>query len=209
MLSFKSALAALAVLFAAPVVAFAQSAVPPIANAPVLVFNSERIIGESTVGRDAQTKLTALRNQMAAEAAPEETAIRTEQEALRPLVQGQTQEQIAANPTLRPRFEALQRRLGALQQANLIRAQDLEYTQIMTLRELERLIGPVVDEVRQQRNGQVVLDSSSVSRFVGGVDITADVLSRLNQRVQTINVTRQSAPRQQPQGQPAPAQPQR
>jgi hypothetical protein len=104
--------------------------------------------------------------------------------------------------------EAFERRLQAQETADQRRGQELQLTEVRAREEFNRVVGPVVQETVAARGGLILLDRGDVSYAVPGVDITADVIVRLDQRVRTVNVTRQTPPAQPaaaPAAAPAPA----
>lgn len=168
----------------------------------VIVMDYQRILGTSVAGRDVEAKLRQVAEQMQGELASETTAVQTEAQALQTATQGRTQDQIQRDSGLRTRIEAFNTRAEALRQQQVTRGRDLEYTRQQALLEFNRSLEPIVQEVMTARRAGVVLDRAEVQLVAEGVDVTADIISRLDQRVRTVNVTRQSAPAQQPNGAP-------
>lgn len=175
-------------------------------NGSVIVMDYERVLTTSVAGRDVEAKLRQIAEQMQAELQPEQTAVQTEAQALQTATRGQTQEQIQRNSSLNQRVTAFNTRAEAFRAQQVTRARDLEYTRQQALQEFNRQVEPIVTEVMNARRAGVVVDRSSVQIMAEGVDATADIISRLDQRVRTINVTRQAAPAPQ---QPAAAAPAR
>lgn len=175
-------------------------------NGSVIVMDYERVLTTSVAGRDVEAKLRQIAEQMQAELQPEQTAVQTEAQALQTATRGQTQEQIQRNSSLNQRVTAFNTRAEAFRAQQVTRARDLEFTRQQALVEFNRQVEPIVTEVMNARRAGVVVDRSSVQIMAEGVDATPDIISRLDQRVRTINVTRQAAPapQQQP-GAPAPA----
>ena len=64
-----------------------------------------------------------------------------------------------------------------------------------------RQITPIVREVMEARGAGIVLDAGAAQLVLPAYNATDEVIERLNQRLRTISVTRQSAP--PPQQQPA------
>ncbi len=172
-------------------------------NGSVIVMDYERVLTTSVAGRDVEAKLRQIAEQMQAELQPEQTAVQTEAQALQTATRGQTQEQIQRNSSLNQRVTAFNTRAEAFRAQQVTRARDLEYTRQQALQEFNRQVEPIVTEVMNARRAGVVVDRSSVQIMAEGVDATADIISRLDQRVRTINVTRQAAPAPQQPAAPA------
>jgi Skp family chaperone for outer membrane proteins len=188
---FLAAMAMLALLTAAPA---AQAA-----GASVVVLNYENMVASSDVGRDMSTKLNQIGQQIQEELRPEAQAIQTEQQSIQQAASGMNEQQLRANSQLTQRIEALQQRANQYRQREITAARDLEYTRQMTLADFNRQITPHVREAMDAHNAGMVLDAAVVRLAASGFDITDEVVQRLNQRLRTIDVRRQSAPAQQQQ----------
>lgn len=167
----------------------------------VIVIDYERVVSTSDIGRDMTTKLQQIGTQMEGELSPERTAIETEQRRLQQAAQGMTGDQVRANTQLTQQIEALGQRAEQFRTRQITSARDMEYTRQRTLMDFNTQITPVVQEVMAAQGAGVVIDASTVQLHAPNVNVTDDVIQRLNQRVRTLNVTRQSAPapQQQPQ----------
>lgn len=165
----------------------------------VVVVDGERIVSQSTAGRDMSTRLQAIATQMQGELTPEQTALQTEQQRLAGATRNQTQEQVRANTQLTQQIEAFNRRAETFRNRQITMGRDLEHTRNVAIQEFNRQITPILTEVMNSRGASVILDAGMARWHTPSVDATADVLSRLDQRVRTINVTRQAAPAQQQQ----------
>lgn len=190
-------------LFAVATLAAALSFAPLAAAqaGSVIVLDYERVVATSDVGRDMTTKLQQIGQQMDGELSPERTAIETEQRRLQQAAQGMSSEQVRANTQLSQQVEALGQRAETFRQRQISLARDLEYTRQRTLMDFNAQITPVVQEVMTARGAGVVIDASTAQLYAPNLNVTDDVIQRLNQRVRTMNVTRQSAPPPQQQQQ--------
>lgn len=195
-----AAVAMATVVCAAPA-AFAQRGGQ---SASVIVVDFNRLIANSDVGRDMSTKLQQIGQQMQGELQPEATAIQTEQQAIQTAAHGLTADQVRANRPLSQRVEALDTRFQTFRTRQQGLARDMEYTQQMTLQDFNNQITPIVREVMEARGAGVVIDANATQLVLPAYNATDDVVARLNQRLRTINVTRQSAPAQAAAGAAAP-----
>ncbi|MES1201744.1 MAG: OmpH family outer membrane protein [Pseudomonadota bacterium] len=188
--------AALAVALMAAPVAMAQ----PAQSASVIVLNMGQLLSNSEVGRDMNTKLQAIRQQMATELQPEQTALQTEGQSLESATHNMTPQQIQSNSALNTRVQHFEQQRDAFQTHASSLERDYQYTQAMTLQDFNQQITPVVREVMTARGAGVVLDAQAIQIAEPAFDATNDVVSRLNQRLHTMNVTRRQAPAAQQQG---------
>lgn len=194
------AAAAVATVLSAAPVAMAQRG----GNNGVMVLNYQRVIESSDIGRDMSTKLNQIGQQIQGELQPDAQSIEAEQQSIQQATQGMNEEQVRRNSALTQRVEAFAQRVNAFRQRQVGLSRDLEYTRQVTLNDFNQQITPIVREVMEARNAGVVLDASTVQLAQPNVDATDDVVQRLNQRLRTMNVSRQQAPA--PQQQQAPAQ---
>lgn len=207
LLSIVSAAAIAVVALAATPDAFAQRGRNNQSTTAVAI-NYQRVLAESALGRDIQAKLGQVRQQIGTEAQalqPEGQAIEQEGQRLQTALRNRTAEQIRNDPAAQAfaqRQQQFQARASALQG-------DFECTQVLTLREFDRLVSPVVRSVMEARGAGIVLDSASAQLVLPEFDITTAVIQQLdqNQATRTANVTRQPVAQcQQAPAQAPPAQ---
>jgi outer membrane protein len=188
LMSTVCAIAVAATAIAASPDAFAQRRGQ---GASVVVVNYQRVLTESSLGRDLQAKLNQVRTTVAAEAQamqPEAQSIEQEAQRLQQSLRNQSQQQLANNAEVR----ALAQRQQALTQRAQVLQGEFECTQIISLRDVRNQVMPIVRAVMQQRNASVVIDSSQALEVTGDVDITTTVIQQLDQNTatRTANVTR-------------------
>ncbi|HYD87511.1 MAG TPA: OmpH family outer membrane protein [Vitreimonas sp.] len=176
-----------------------------------VVINYQRVLTESAIGRDLQSKLQTVRTQINTEAqslAPERQSIDQEAQRLQNTLRNQSAEQIRNNPqaqALAQRQQQFQTRAATLQA-------ELECTQLIALRDVDQQIDPVVRSVMQSRGAGIAIDARNVSQSAPEFDITAAVIQQLdgNQATRTASVSRRQvsdcAGQQQQAGAPAAGQ---
>lgn len=205
LLSIVSAAAVAVAALAATPDAFAQRGRNNQSTTAVAI-NYQRVLAESALGRDIQAKLGQVRQQIGTEAQalqPEGQAIEQEGQRLQTALRNRTAEQIRNDPAAQAfaqRQQQFQARAAGLQG-------DMECTQLLTLREFDRMVSPVVRSVMEARGAGIVLDAASAQLVLPEYDITTAVIQQLdqNQATRTANVTRhpvaqctQQAPAQTP-----------
>jgi Skp family chaperone for outer membrane proteins len=204
-----AAAAAASLLMAGPA-ALAQAAAPAAPAAPVpspiVVFDIQAVLSGSAAGQDMNTKLQAIATAMRTELEGEARTLETERQRLLavPAAQFQSPENVQAQQRFQQRAEELalkDRRMSA----------ELQATQNAALNLFNTAMQPAVTGSMTSRNALMAVESNSVYAHVGGVEITADVISRLNASTRTINVQRVTLPAQGEGGPagaaPAPAAP--
>jgi Skp family chaperone for outer membrane proteins len=172
-----------------------------------VVINYQRVAAESVLGRDLQAKLAGLRQQFATEAqalAPEQQSLEQEAARLAQTTRSLSQEQIRANAAVQ---QYAQRRQQFEQRTAALRG-DMECTQLISLRDFDRQVGPVVNSVMTSRGAGIVIEASNTTSFDPNFDITTAVIQQLdqNQNTRVANVARHAAAEcqaQQPAAAPA------
>lgn len=192
----RSLLLASVALAASASAALAQTSAPAAPAAPpvlsqVVVYDANQLIAQSAAGADMRAKLTAITDQIRRELEPDVRQLQSELTAIQStsVADAQSpaaQQRQAAFMRLREQFQQKQERLGAV----------VELTERNALGSFSQALTPVLRATVLARNGLVVLQAGSVDFYVPGIDITADLITRLNATTRTINVTRATLPTQ-------------
>lgn len=182
---------AAAVTLAAPAPAQAQR----LPAAVVAVVDTSRIYRECTACRAAQAQLQSQVTALQTRQQTLTTQLRTEGQAIQTAINALPNKQ--PNAALRTRIEAFQTRE---QQANqeLARSQQrIQSTQANVLRQINERLGPIINQVMTARGASVAVDVDATLAHSAGINVTADVLTRLNSVLPSVSVT--PAPQQQQQ----------
>jgi outer membrane protein len=198
-------------LLAAPIVsappAHAQAAVQN-----VLVVDLDQVVARSVAGRDVQSKLQGIRNQITGELQAEANGLQNDQKALGPRFQGkspqQALEELQKDQNLAKQYQSYQQRLQAAVEKENLRNQELQVTRDRAINQVLQAADPIVQELLTQRGALIVLERGSVYKMQPAVDITNDVIARLDQRLKTVSVVKadlmaEMRAAQAKQGQPA------
>jgi Skp family chaperone for outer membrane proteins len=105
-------------------------------------------------------------------------------------------DEVGKNPALRSRFEAFNRRVEAQQVRQRRAQQEFQLSLNKAQQELGEAVRVAAQEAMTARGATIVLDASQVIVNAPTVDITGDVISRLNARKPSIQVVRQRLPQQ-------------
>lgn len=164
--------------------AMAQTAPAPAAQSVIVVMDLERLRSQATAWADMQQKLKTLVDQKTAEFRAQNqasaTQFETEGRALQPLLQGQTAQQVAANPTLKTRVEAQIRRENDLRQKQQLFEASVQATAQRAEQSLMQALDPTIDQIMTQRGALVVVDRSQIAKARASVDITQEAVTRFN-----------------------------
>ena len=196
MFPLKSIMAALALLFTAPI------ALSPAATAQgtkVVVIDRVKIYAESQAGQDLRNKVASIETTMQGELKPTADKLQADGTSLDSRTQGMTRDAILANATLKAEVEQLAREAQVFNQRRQIAANELALTERAALSEFNNALIPVLQQVIAETGANVILDKSQVVFVDDATDVSASVVTKLNAATPTINVVRQRMPAQQPQ----------
>lgn len=186
--AFAGALA-LAASFGPVAGAWAQ----PAASAAVIV-DLERVFTQSLAGKDAQTKLKAIAAQAEQEFGPEAKALEADKTALGPKFTGLNDQQAAdvlsKDAALATKYNGFVQRLGAFEQKRNLRQQEIAETERAAVAQVVQAAVPDVQAAMTAKGAVVAIDASSAVYKDDKVDVTADVIARLDQRVKTVTVSK-------------------
>ena len=185
---------AAAVTLAAPAPAQAQR----LPAAVIAVVDTGRIYRECTACRAAQVQLQSQVTALQSRQQTLTNQLRTEGQAIQTAINALPNKQ--PNAAVRTRIQAFQTRE---QQANqeLARSQQrIQSTQSNVLRQINERLGPIVNQVMAARGASVVLDTEATLSHSPAINVTADVLARLNSVLPSVSVTPGPQQQQQPQG---------
>jgi Skp family chaperone for outer membrane proteins len=179
-------------LLAAPVPVAAQQLSPAV----IVIVDLDRVVNESAAGKAAATELqaraTTLNNRRNALA----QQLQTDAEAIQ---QGQ-QNKTLAGPALEARVKAFQDKENAAN-AELQRGQeDLARSQQYVVQQINTAAQPIITQIMREKGASIALAERATIQHSGSLNITNDVLARLNAALPKVSTT--PPPPQQPAAQP-------
>jgi outer membrane protein len=176
---------------AAPAAAVKQG--PPVPG--VCVLASDDIIQESILGKYILSRLRELQTQVEAELKAEGTAIDTDAKAF------DAQRATLDQNTLEKRASDLQVRVNAFGRKRDLRGRELQLTSDTAMGRLDRETRPVIDQVYQQRNCSMLVQAGALIAYNPAMDVTPQVMTGLNARIQRFDINRQRLDQPAPAGQ--------
>jgi outer membrane protein len=162
----------------------------------VITIDEAKILRDSKAGKDIQAKLKSIETQINTELSPTRTSLETEGKALNTELQGKTREQIAADAALVTRLNAYDKKAGDFGKARQKAANEFALTERQALVDFNKALEPVLLEVVSQKGAGIVLSKSAVIYGVDSVDVSAEVISKLDAATPTISVVRKRIPDQ-------------
>ena len=162
----------------------------------IITIDEGRILRDSKAGKDIQAKLANIESQINNELVPARTALETEGNTLNGLLQGKTREQVAADATLVAKLAAYEQKANDFGKARQKAANEYGLTERQALVDFNKALEPVLLEVVQEKNAEVVMSRSAVIYSVDTIDATPSVISKLDVTSPTISVSRKRIPDQ-------------
>lgn len=159
-----------------------------LAQTKIFVINEEKIRRESKVGKEMSATLSGVANQGAEKLGLKtlETEIKTEADALKPQTQSLTPEAIKANPTLKAKVEALNKKTNEYMQKSSSLQQGLEQQSGNFNGAFMTVLEPAVTHVAKQVGADIVLTYGSTWYVKDAIDITPKVIERLDATIPTM-----------------------
>jgi len=154
----------------------------------VCVYFNQQLLAQSTVGQAVQTRMQQLAGEVQGELTPYGTAIQTEAQAL--------QSGAAAIPAdqLQTRRQQLQQRIQEAQQLEETRRNELQYTLSEQRRLISAAVEPILVAVYQEKGCGILFDREGVFIMNPAMDVTGDVINRLNTALPSLSFNRMPVP---------------
>jgi len=164
---------------AAGAVAAAQAQTP---NAQIVIVDFDRVSRESLVGQDISAQMESNRVDLESHARNIQQQLGAEQQEL------QQQRSIISDEAFQQRLQQFQQR-AQQQQAQLqnLTQQARQAMQQANL-EVQRALRPIVRQVMEEKGANIVLDKALVSQHASGLDVTTEVIERLNEALSEYDV---------------------
>ena len=159
----------------------------------VCVYFNQQLMAQSTVGQAVQARMQQLATEVQGEITPYGTAIQTEAQAL------QAGASTIPAAEQQSRRQALQQRVNEAQQLEQTRSEELRYTLSEQRRLISAAVEPLLVAIYQEKGCGIMLDRESVFIMNPAMDVTADVIARLNTSLPTLSFNRLPVPAQQAQ----------
>lgn len=151
--------------------------------AVILIVNFQALFAESKVGQDVNAQVQAQAKTIEENSSKQLEGFIAEARKLA------EQKEVLGVETYKERIAALQKRQQEAQADANKKLQALQVGQARAQAEIEAVLKPIFAEVMNRHGGTVMLDQSSV--LAGGVDlnVTAEIMQVLNERLPKLKVT--------------------
>jgi outer membrane protein len=180
----KTAIALVALAVSAlPGLALAQAAGGKVPPAIIAVIDSQRVNREAAALKNARQQLEQFRFNFQSEIAKEEEKLRAEEQEIA------RQRSVLSPEAFEQRRQAFQAKVIELQKRIQERSQSLEKMLNGVREQVTVQVIEILKGLATERGFNMVLDRAQVQIFIGdSIDITPEVLKRLDQRLPTVKV---------------------
>ena len=177
-------------------VALTMSTAPALAQAPaaagngIIIIDLEQIFVKSAAGINGDAQLKTKVAALQARAKQLQDGLTADADALR--------KQQAANAiapaALQAKANELQQRQQAGQAEVQSREQDFQVSQRYVQQQILQAVGPITQQIMRERGAQVALRSDATLAMNPALDVTAEVVKRLDVSLPRVSVTPPAAP---------------
>lgn len=195
MMMLKSAAAALLLATtAAPAVA--QQLSPPV----VVIVDMDRVVNESAAGKQAGTELQTKAQQLQTRRTTLAGQLQSEAQAIQ---QGQ-QNNTLTGPALEQRIKAFQDKENNANQELARGQEDIGRSRQYVIQQITTAAEPIITQVMRERGASIALQKGATIQHTASLEVTNDVITRLNTSLPRVSTTAPAAPAQpaQPAAQP-------
>lgn len=167
---------------AAPAAAPAMSTELPPKGTPVVFFDVEAVMRTSTAMQNVNTQAERQRNALQADATRQEGELRKAEEDL------SNQRNVLSADAFTQRRRDFENRVGTVQQQLQTRRRNLEQNYSDTAARVQQALTESVIEVMNEQEYQMVIPNTFIFVARSALDISGEVLRRLNRRMPTASM---------------------
>jgi len=165
------------------------------AQSTILVVDTQKVLKDSIVGQHVARQLETIYTSASSEIKARRSPLETKAKSLQAQASSKTSvEALRADASLVAQAQSLQTDQKKLQVEEYYTQQELKITEAKALGLVSKRLKTIIDQIAQERNADVVLEKSLVI-YGGPADVTDIVISRLNNQLTTVPVTRERLPR--------------
>lgn len=182
-----AALAATALTASLPLAApaYAQAA-----QAQIVIVDMEEVIGTSAAGKGAQAVLQGQANTLQARVKTLSDGFVKEEEALRTGFQNKT----IAQPAAEAKAKDIETRKQSAQAEIAGRQRTLQASQRYVVEQIDRAAQPIVTAIMKEKGANIALARGATIQTASSLDITAEVVKRLNASLPSVSTTAPAQP---------------
>ncbi|URW76599.1 OmpH family outer membrane protein [Sphingomonas donggukensis] len=169
----------------------APAAAQQVPDAKIAVVDTERLFGECTACKAANTQLQTQRQQLQTSAQSLGTPLQTEGQAIQTALNAAKGTPDAA---LQTRITAFETRQRSAQQQLATQQQTFERNVAYVRQQIGQKIGPIITQVAQSRGATLAVDKNNTFFNAPAAEITDAVLAQLNAQLPSVSTVAPAAP---------------
>ncbi|MDP1627948.1 OmpH family outer membrane protein [Parvibaculum sp.] len=150
--------------------------------AVIFIVDTEAVFSQSKVGQSVRSQFEDQAKKLQAEGKKTDDALQADAKKL------SDERALLSQEDLQKKFQALQKREAEFQQSMQRKGQALQLGLQRANAKVEAALRPIFAEVLREKGGTVLFDQSVVLAGGADLDISAEVLKRLNERLATVEV---------------------
>ncbi len=191
----KHSLAAVALAFGLSSAGLVSAPVSAQALAPavIVIVDMDRVVNESAAGKQAATEIQGRITQLQSRAQTLQTELQTEAQAIQ---QGQANKTLAG-PALETRAKAFGDRQQRAQEELGRLENEIGRSRAHVLQQIDTAAQPIITQIMRERNAQIALAKGATLQHSAALEITNDVIARLNTSLPRVTTTPPAQPAQQ------------
>lgn len=150
----------------------------------ILVINRAQLLNESAAGKNIATQANTLRETLAKELEEEFKSIQSEEEQLI------AQQSLLAPEVLQERAQKLQLRRQEFQGTQQAKNQEYQASIAQATGEIGKVLEPILTEMITERSATILIDRAELIFATPEIDVTAEVMKRLNDKLTEVELKR-------------------
>lgn len=166
------------------------------AQSKTLVVDSEKVLKDAKAVKGIMSQLQAISKTMETEMTPQINTIVSAQKTLETSAKGLTNTQLSARPDLKQMFANLQNNKAKAANEKQYKDAEMQKTMSVALAKVGEKLKTILASIARERGANVVLDKRNALYVNPSVDITSEVLRRLDAQLPRVQVNRARIPRQ-------------
>ncbi len=179
-----------AIGFAASLV-FSASAM---AQSTILVVDTGRVLRDSDVGKHIKRQLDTIGKSMESEAKAKASPLESKGKSLEAKLKGKSVASLQGDTALQAQIQSFKKDQQAVQVDLAYKKKELQITEGKAVQKVQERLRVILKAIVAERNADVVLERSLVI-YGDPADVTDTVISRLNNQLKTVPVSRERLPR--------------
>jgi outer membrane protein len=168
--------------------AYSLASAQAIVASKIAVIDTRLIALNSAVAKDINRQMNIIRSDIEAELATRRTALTQEDTQLK------SQQSIMAKEAYDARIAEFQVKINAYQRDVQTKSRQIEVAMTNANSELERSLKPIYQEVLRSSGATMLMEKSMIIEQVPGLDVTTQVIEKLDIALPSITVTLPAIP---------------